>query len=411
MNLVIPFNYSTSISNIKIAYFAGTMKPGHDGVTRVLYRMIEELNKRKVRNIFFSPIIPGETDRTTHMIEVPSITFPLYKDYKLPLPLQSQIEKSLNHFKPDIIHINSPCPLGYAAVKYGLKHNIPVVATYHTHFASYAKYYNIKALEYFGWNYLKSLYNKCDKVYVPSTPIMEELSSRGFNTIEYLPHGVDTNTFNPGFKNTNWKKELEIENKTALLFAGRLVWEKDLSTLAETYKIIMDKRNDVVFILAGDGPIRKELMLRMPKAKFLGQLSGTQLSMAYASSDIFVFPSTTETFGNVTVEAMASGIPPICAREGGAYGIIKEDINGMIAEPRNAISLSEKIEMLIDNLSLRKTMANNALVFAKTQSWENIFNRLFESYIDVINARNNSSTLTKRISKFDFPLYSPRSYA
>ncbi len=378
-------NYPSSISDIKVAYFAGSMKPGHDGVTRVLYRMIKELNKRKVRNIFFSPIIPVETDRTTSMIEVPSVTFPLYKDYKLPLPFQSHIEKSLNLFKPDIIHINSPCPLGYAGVKYGQKHNIPVVATYHTHFASYAKYYNIKALEYFGWSYLKNLYNKCDKVFVPSKPIMKELSMHGFRTIDYLPHGVDTEMFNPGFKKENWKKDLGIYNKTALLFAGRLVWEKDLATLAATYRILADKRDDLAFVLAGDGPVKEELKRQMPGALFLGQLSGEKLSTAYASSDIFVFPSTTETFGNVTVEAMASGTTAVCAREGGAYGIIDEGVNGLISSPRDPDDLAKNIELLADNSELRMRLSQNALNFARSQSWSRIFESLFASYLELIN--------------------------
>ncbi len=398
-------NHHNSVSDMKVAYFAGSMKPGHDGVTRVLYKMIEELNKRNIRNIFFSPIIPLENDRTTSMIEVPSVTFPLYKDYKLPLPLQSHIEKSLNLFKPDIIHINSPCPLGYAGVKYGQKHGIPVVATYHTHFASYAKYYNIKALEYFGWSYLKNLYNKCAKVYVPSKPIMEELSKHGFKTIDYLPHGVDTKIFNPAFKDPMWKENLGIGGKTVLLFTGRLVWEKDLATLAKTYKILTSKRDDLVFALAGNGPVKDELKRLMPKAVFLGQLSGKKLSTAYASSDIFVFPSTTETFGNVTVEAMASGITAVCAREGGAYGVINEGVNGLIAEPRDAADLAGNIELLADNSELRKKLSKNALSFARVQSWSSIFDRLFASYLEIIN-NNVRISRARNIKKADHYIYS-----
>ncbi len=406
MNPQIIHNETDSISKMKVAYFAGTMKPGHDGVTRVLYRMIEELQKRKIRNIFFSPIVPSEPDRKTPMVEVPSVTFPLYKDYKLPLPMQSRIEKSLSVFGPDIIHINSPCPLGYAAVKYGQKHNIPVVATYHTHFASYAKYYNIKALEYFGWSYFKNLYNKCEKVFVPSVPIMHELALHGFKTIEYLPHGVDTEIFNPAYKNENWKKDLGIQDRTALLFAGRLVWEKDLATLAETYKLLSSKRNDLVFVIAGEGPIKDELKRQMPGAIFLGQLSGAELSTAYASSDIFVFPSTTETFGNVTVEAMASGIPPICAREGGAYGIIDEEVNGLIAAPRDPLDLAQKIELLADNPVLRKQLAGNALHFAGSQSWDNIFDKLFTSYRGIISKASPSLLNKRSINKSEPIFYS-----
>ncbi len=219
---------------------------------------------------------------------------------------------------------------------------------------------------------------------MPSKPIIEELSEHGLTTIQLLPHGVDTNTFNPGFARKDWKQNHGIEGKTALLFAGRLVWEKDLLTLAQTYKLLTEKRDDVVFVLAGDGPIRKELEKLMPKALFLGYQSGEELSAAYASSDIFVFPSTTETFGNVTVEAMASGIPPICAREGGAFGMINNGVNGLIAEPRDPNDLAYKIEILLNKPDFRKKLAENAYNFAITQSWQNIVDRLLFSYNEVI---------------------------
>jgi phosphatidylinositol alpha 1,6-mannosyltransferase len=377
---------------IKIAYFAGSMKPGQDGVTRVLYKMIEYFNKNRIENIFFSPIIPVESEQPTRMFEVPSFTLPVYKEYKFAVPGIKYFEESLADFAPDIMHINSPCSLGYAAVKYGQKNNIPVVATYHTHFPSYAKYYKVKALETLGWNYLRSLYNKCEAVYVPSLPILNELSCQGLETIQFLPHGVDTEAFNPSFESVEWKESVGGGNKKIILYSGRLVWEKDLKVLADTYAIINAKRNDVVFVLAGDGPIRAELKELMPDAVFLGYQSGKNLSEAYSSSDIFVFPSTTETFGNVTVEAMASGIPPVCVREGGAYGIINEGVTGLIAEPHNAKSLADNIISLLDNEEKRTEIGLNALKYSRAQSWDNIITRLMESYKEIID--NYKKTLS-----------------
>ncbi len=383
-------------SEIKVAYFAGTMRPGHDGVTRVLYRLIDGLKERGIKNIFFSPIIPSEEEQPTPMFEVPSVTFPLYKDYRVSVPGFKHFEKELSEFKPDIIHINSPCSLGCAAIKYGQKNNIPVVATYHTHFTSYAKYYKIKSLECFGWGYLKNLYNRCDRVYVPSKPIMTELYEHGLNSIEFLPHGIDTNIFNPKFKSDDWKKELGLENKITLLFTGRLVWEKDLLTLAKAYKILNAKYPNAAFVLAGDGPIRRELEGMMPDAVFLGNLSGEELSTAYASSDIFVFPSTTETFGNVVLEAMASGIPPVCVREGGSYGMINDGINGLIAEPHNTEDFAKKVESLLIKPELRTTLASNAFKFSQTQSWDEIIDKLISSYYEIIN-NNKTKTLHKNV--------------
>jgi glycosyltransferase involved in cell wall biosynthesis len=370
---------------IRAAYFAGSMKPGQDGVTRVLYRLIDALIKEDIETVFFSPIIPSLEEQKVRMIKVPSVTFPLYKEYQFAVPGHKHFDIELKEFEPDIIHINSPCSLGCAAIKYANRHNIPVAATYHTHFPSYVKYYKIKALELCSWNYMRNLYNRCDAVFVPSVPIKDELIQHGFETVEFLPHGVDADVFNPVFRDDEWKKEIGAENKTVLLYAGRLVWEKDLNTLAECYKIISEKRKNVKFILAGDGPIREELKEMMPEAIFLGYQSGINLSRVYASSDIFVFPSTTETFGNVTLEAMASEIPPVCAREGGAYGIINDGVTGLVAEPGDAESLAEKLLTLIDDPQKRKIIAKEAYKYAHEQTWEKIFLRLFKRYNEIID--------------------------
>ncbi|HEX9007040.1 MAG TPA: glycosyltransferase family 1 protein, partial [Bacteroidota bacterium] len=371
-------------TSLRVAYFAGSMKPGHDGVTRVLYRMISSLARHGIRSVFYSAIVPPPDDRPADMVQVPSIAFPAYPEYRVPLPGQRHFDRQLTTFRPDLIHINSPCPLGYAAVQYGREHGVPVVATYHTHFPSYARYYKMRPLELLSWNYLRRLYGGCSRIYVPSMPILRELASRRIKNLKHLPHGVDTGVFNPGYRSNEWKKRLRIEGKSALLFAGRLVWEKDLETLIGTYQLLTKRRSDLVFVLAGDGPIRGELQDRMPRAVFLGQIGGADLSTAYASSDLLVFPSTTETFGNVVLEAMASGIVPVCANQGGPAGIIQQGVTGLLARPRDAASLAEFAEYLVDHPGKRAEIADQALASARRQGWDRIFDELFTDYRAVV---------------------------
>jgi len=367
----------------RVAFFAGTMKKEHDGVTRVLYRTIDALKEIGIESIFFSPLVPPREEQPVPMFEVPSVMIPLYKDYRFAFPGQKHFEAKLTAFDPDLIHIHSPCPLGYAALRYGQRKGIPVVATYHTHFPSYAKYYRVKALEMFSWTYLRNLYNDCARVYVPSDPVRKEVRKHGFLTTELLPHGVDTGEFNPSHRSEEWRNANGLSGKNILLFVGRLVWEKDLRVLADAYRMITARRGDTALVLAGDGPIRAELRQMMPGAVFLGHQSGGALARAYASSDVFVFPSTTETFGNVTIEAMASGLPPVCAREGGAGGFVTMGATGMLAEPRDPGDFAQQVEYLLDHPAERRSIAEAALRFAKEQSWAKIFVRLFASYAEV----------------------------
>lgn len=369
---------------IKVAYFAGTMKPGQDGVTRVLFRLIDWLNENQIDNLFLSSQIPKNNNQKTKFLQIPSFPFPFYKEYKVAFPGYKYFKNELDKFKPDIIHVNSPCSLGLAAIKYAKKNKIPVVATYHTHFPSYAKYYNIKQLEFISWNYLRKFYNKCDRVFVPSKNILDELTTKGFKTTEYLPHGIDLSLFNKSFKSDEWKKSLNIYNKKVILFVGRLVWEKDLRTFTEIYDILTGLRNNVTFVLVGEGPIRKELEKLMPEAIFLGFKSGKELSTIYASSDLFLFPSTTETFGNVVLEAMASGVVPICSDEGGASSSIVNNYSGVICKAKNAFDFSKKIVNLLNNQSEKETIENNCVEYASKQSWNNIFLIQYQHYIDVI---------------------------
>lgn len=371
-------------NKIKIAYFAGSMKPGQDGVTRVLFKLVDWLNETHIDNIFISSLIPEPEERVTKFYIVPSFPVPFYKEYKFAYPGYKKFESAMKEFKPDVIHINSPCSLGLAAIKYAKKNNIPIIATYHTHFPSYAKYYNIKQLEFISWNYLRRFYNKCDRVLVPSITIMNELKSNGFKTTEYLPHGIDLNIFSPSYKSLSWKEELNIQDKKILLFVGRLVWEKDLRTLSEIYDQVTGLRDDVVFVLVGDGPIRKDLEKLMPEALFLGYKSGEELSTIYASSDLFVFPSTTETFGNVVLEAMASGTVPICSDQGGASSSIKNNHNGIICKSCDSFDFSKRILNLINNQTELQRISENCIDYASSQSWNNIFSIQYQHYLDVI---------------------------
>lgn len=369
-----------NLKNLRIAYFNGTMIEGQDGVTRTLFRIVDFLLENEIESRFYSPLFLKSTEEKIDIVKVNSIKLPFYKDYHIPIPNRHNLTQNLDEFKPDILHIHSPCPLGKFAIDYGKKRNIPIFATYHTHFPSYSKYYHLELIEHFGWNYLKNIYNSCDSVFVPTKSIMSELEEHGFKNLIHLPNGIELGLFNENFKNPDWKRKIGAEDKKVLLFVGRLVWEKDLKILIQVEEELRKKRDDFVFVFVGDGPAQFEMKKKMKNAIFLGRKSGIELSEAYSSSDIFVFPSTTETFGIVILEAMASKLPVICVDKNGPKDLINDFQNGLLAKPDDASSFRKMIEILLDDEELSSELKANAFHFVQDFGWENIISKMFEHY-------------------------------
>ncbi|MCX6137771.1 MAG: glycosyltransferase family 1 protein [Ignavibacteriales bacterium] len=368
---------------MRIAYFNANLKSGQDGVTNCVFRMIDAAVERGDECIAVTATLPVETPRIP-MFRIPSVAFPLQKNYRIAVPGMHSFARYLHTFQPDIIHINSPCTLGFGAMRYGQEFGVPVVATYHTHFPTYPRYYNLTKLEELTWHISRSLYNRVDRTFVPTNPILNELAEHGIKGLQYLPNGVDGYRFNTGFRSEEWRQQFGGGTKPIILFVSRLVWEKDLRILAEAYAMLRTKRNDFELVIVGEGHARTEFEPMMPGARFLGYQSGRTLSESFASSDIFLFPSTTETFGLVTLEAMASGLAPIAARAGGAEEIIEDGISGILANPRSAPDLAAAVERLLDNPEQRIALSRNALLRAQKYEWNGILTTLFSSYENII---------------------------
>jgi glycosyltransferase involved in cell wall biosynthesis len=367
---------------MRTVHFAGSLRKDLDGVTRILHEFASFLAGRNVECLFVTADPPAG-EFPFPVVVTPSVPVPVYPQYRYALPDQHKIDRVVRRFRPDIIHFHSPCPLARAALRCGARTWTPVVATYHTHFPSYAKYYKVPALERWGWNYLRSLYGACDSLLVPSLPVLRELADRGFQGLIHHPHGVDAGRFHPGNRSADWKLRIGAYGRPVVLFVGRLVWEKDLRTLAGAYRILRQTRPEAVVVLAGDGPVREELRALMPEAVFLGHITGDALAEAYASSDVLAFPSTTETFGNVILEALASGLPPVCAREGGAYGSVEDGVTGFVTQPRDPAHLAERISFLADHPEQRSLMAHHARKYAEMNTNDVLFRKLQDVYAGI----------------------------
>lgn len=372
---------------MRIAYFSATLRAGQDGVTRVVQKMAQGAVRRGYEVLAITASMP-DGPQLVPIFRVPSLSFPMQRAYRLALPGCRSFAPALRAFDPDILHVNSPCTLGFSAVRYARHFGLPVVATYHTHFPAYARYYRLAALEGLAWRLTRRLYNAVDRTFVPTVPILRELQAHGLLRLRHLPNGVDVTAFNPSHRSASWRRRIGGSEKPVVLFVSRLVWEKDLRVLAEAYQALRARRDDFQVVIVGDGHARAGLEALMPGALFLGHQRDRVLSESYASSDIFVFPSTTETFGLVTLEAMASGLAPVAARAGGATAIIEEGKSGLLAEPRSAVDLAAKVAWLLDHPGERRRVSRQAVLRAEEFGWDRLLRRLFDDYREIVEMRS-----------------------
>ncbi len=374
------------MDKIRVAFFAEILEREFDGATRTIFQIIDRIDPNKFEFLFFCGVAP-EGNFHFKMIQVPSVTIPFNNSYKMAsmFGMGPTISKELGGFAPDVIHVSTPSPLGFYAMKYGRAHGIPVLSIYHTHFLSYIKYYTqntpiiTRAIEQAIVLHNKSFYDRCEMIYVPTDEMISQLKDYGFNTekMKIWKRGIDLCMFHPGKRNRQILKVLVGNDHPNILFVSRLVWEKNLELLIEMYNGCVDKGLEYNFIIAGDGVARKEMKKKMPGAFFMGSVPHDSLSKLYASADYFVFPSITETYGNVVAEAMASGIPCIVGDGGGVKSLIRQGVNGFLCNPDDARDFLKMIEILRNQPELTENIINQALSDVRDQDWDLLVSSYF----------------------------------
>lgn len=380
------------MEKIRVAFFADMLTENFDGAVRTIYQIINRIDEDKYHFLFFCGVKPG-IDFKYEYFEVLTVEIPKNEDYKLAIPALSifELNSRMNEFNPNVIHISSPSFLGKFALDYGNWNNIPIISIYHTHFISYIDYYfrDVKFLidpvKSFVISRNKSFYNHCQLTLVPSKALMEELISYDFDPhkLKLWRRGINTLLFSPTKRNHTLKQEFNI-TKPVVLFASRLVWEKNLSTLIAVYHKIVEE-NKFQLVVAGDGVAKKELEMEMPAAIFLGNINHEELSIWYASSDAFIFTSNTETYGNVVIEAMASGLPVVVADAGGPKDLVSHDYNGVKCSPMNEAEYYAGLKKVITDITYREHIINNGLAFAKDLSWDVLVNEYFTFITELSN--------------------------
>ncbi len=297
-----------------------------------------------------------------------------------------RIRKKLQSFQPDVIHIATPSLLGEFALKYAHQHQIPVLTIYHTHFISYVDYYlksSPRLARFIRGIIAKSqhtFYDRCERVYVPSEEMRSALLSWNVapHRLQLWQRGIDTQLFSPTKRDKQVVRALVGNDQPIILFASRLVWEKNLETLCNIYQLSQDRNLPFNFLIVGDGVALEACQRRMPKAIFTGKVDHEQLSVLYASSDVFLFPSISESYGNVVIEAMASGLPCVIADGGGSRNFIQQGVNGFLCQPNEADDYLDKITMVLEQADLHQKFVAEGLRYSKTFSWDDLADTYFQ---------------------------------
>ncbi len=376
---------------LKVAIFTESIPPQTDGVARTFTRLAETLNDRKIDFLFVSPFAPLEKEPWRgRFIKVASVPFPLYDYYRIGIPPIFKLEKAMNAFKPDLVHVAAPTPISIYGQNYAFRKKLPSVVSYHTHFVDYFPYYGYRWAMGMGWKYMKWFHDRSQLTFCPTPGAAKDVEKHGFKGVRLWPRGINSAKFSPKFRSEALRKKLKVGKKPLLLFVGRLVAEKDLGDLVEASLALRKKGYDFQLAFAGDGPYRETLEKNFPKDHFFGFISGKPLAELYASSDLFVFPSTTETFGNVVLEAFASGLPVVAVAQGGSADLVDHGKNGYLGRPRDPKDLEKWMQKCLDSAALRKKLGKGALRTASEYDWPIINGRLISEYEGLVRKTQKS---------------------
>src|SRR5881296_1529299 len=374
---------------MRIAYCTESLPPLVDGVTRTLTELVTTLRETAHEFMFLSSVKPDAglawRDR---VYTVPSLPLLVYPYYRIGLPVARTLDPVLDRFAPDVVHVVTPSLLGLYGVKYAQRRGIPVVASFHTDFAGLFAYYGLQRLEGLGRILARRFYSQCAVTLAPSRFQAAKLHAHGIHNVTLWQRGVNPATFSPAFRSSALRARLGAADVPILLYVGRLGREKNLPYLVDAMQLLERRGGGHPFklVIVGNGQMRRTLAARLPHAHFTGALGGEELSRWYASADVFVFPSIAETFGNVVLEAFASGLPVIGVDAGSVRELVSPNWNGRLAPADSPAAFADAVRSLLHRPVDLARLGFGARVTAAQYRWPDVNRRLLEQYERLIAA-------------------------
>lgn len=376
-------------TDLRIALFSGNYNYTRDGANQALNLLVGHLLRRGVQVRVYSPTIdPPAFAPTGDLVSIPAIPMPLGRaEYRLARGMPRVIREDVEAFAPNIVHVSAPDLAGHAAIRWARRGGLHTVASLHTRFETYPRYYNMRFLERPIERMLARFYDRVDHVAVPSPSMAALLRDWGVATsIGIWSRGIDHDRFNPGRRDLAWRRSLGIaDDEMVVGFLGRLVREKGLGRFAEVEAELRRRGVRHRALVVGEGPARDWFAEQVPGAVFTGFLSGDDLGRAVAAMDVFFNPSVTETFGNVTTEAMASAVPVVAARATGAVDLVEDGVNGFLVDPGSTAAYADAVTTIVRDPALRARFGDAGYKKASGYRWETANEAMLDQYRALFN--------------------------
>ena len=388
---------------ISLAIVTETWPPEVNGVAHTIKHLVSGLRAldhytiQLVRPKQKTDLAPAAEDRFQELF-TQGATLPFYKEVRIGLPHFFKLRKAWKKNRPDAVQVVTEGPLGYSAMWAAKSLEIPIISDFHTNFDQYSQYYNLRFAFKIAGIYLRHLHNATHKTLVPTVELAEQLQKTGYKNLFILERGIEADLFHPAKRSETLREKLGIKPDQLLVtLVTRLAQEKNIDLAFKAFREIQKEKPDAHFMLVGDGPERERLEAANPDCSFVGMQRGEDLAAHYASGDLFLYPSTSETFGNVIIEAMASGLPVITYDYAAAHKYIQTPLNGLTVPLHDEAAFISMARSAACEINLRNTMGKEARATAQTLSWHSVVDRLDTIIKQLISeVRNETPTSTKR---------------
>jgi len=386
-------------SDLRVALFSGNYNYVRDGANQALNRLVGYLLREGVNVRVYSPTVKEPAfPATGDLVDVPAIPIPGRSEYRLPISVPKRVRRDLEQFNPNIVHVSSPDLVGHRAVSWARRHKIAAVASVHTRFDTYLSYYHLQALEPLARGIMRRFYHRCEMVLAPAESTAAILRAQRMNRdIAIWARGIDREQFNPERHDMEWRRSIGIaDDEMVIAFLGRVVMEKGLDVFADAIHAFETFGLKHRVLVIGEGPARPWFEEQLPQAIFLGEQTGNDLAHALASADVFLNPSLTEAFGNVTLEAMACGLPVLAAEATGATNLVRPGITGTLVEGTDPDEFAEALAAYARDPELRRRHGEAGLEVARRMDWDTINSHVIRAYKHAIIKRQRLARIMGR---------------